>query len=219
MQITHIIKNNFFFAFKYVFYVIINLKNIQINFKIIGFILYNLKKMINNLDFKFCTLMPSNFCPMNFIFINPNMSCIAKNIVQNFINLKNKIAKHQNNFFTHLYKLIDIQIKNISKLIHKMILLEIKNKTFHTTNELLNKQKKIKKTCIWIEWLFNVSKVSALQSLKNKIHIEKINMSKNDSHTKEVILHVQCCSKCNQLGHNVWTCELKSVVSKEKNDI
>ena len=36
---------------------------------------------------------------------------------------------------------------------------------------------------------------------------------------KEVILHVQCCGKCNQLGHNARTCELESVVSKEKNDI
>ena len=58
-----------------------------------------------------------------------------------------------------------------------------------------------------------------LQSLKSKICIEKINMSKNDSCMKEVISHVQCCSKCNQLGHNARICELKSVVSKEKNDI
>ena len=58
-----------------------------------------------------------------------------------------------------------------------------------------------------------------LQFLKSKICIEKINISKNDNHTKEVILHVQCCGKCNQLGHNVQTCELEFVVSKEKNDI
>ena len=44
-------------------------------------------------------------------------------------------------------------------------------------------------------------------------------MSKNDSHTKEVILHVQHCGKCNQPGHNAQTCELESVISKEKNDI
>ena len=94
MQITHIIKNNFFPAFKRVFYVIINPKNIQTNFRIISLVLYNPKKMINNLDFKFCTPMLSNSHPTNFTFINPNMSCTAKNIIQNFINLKNKIVKH-----------------------------------------------------------------------------------------------------------------------------
>ena len=94
MQITHIIKNNFFLAFKCIFYVIISPKNIQTNFRIIGFVLYNLKKMINGLDFKFHISTPSNSCPMNFISINPNTPCIAKNAVQSFINLKNKIVKY-----------------------------------------------------------------------------------------------------------------------------
>ena len=94
MQIMYIIKNNFFFAFKCVFYVIINPKNIQINFKVIGFVLYNPKKMINNLDFKFCTPTLSNSCLMNFIFIYPNTLRTAKNALRNSINLKNKIAKH-----------------------------------------------------------------------------------------------------------------------------
>ena len=108
MQIIYIIKNNFFLAFKHVFYVIINLKNIQTNFRIIGLVPYNLEKMIGNLDFKFCMPILSNFYPTNFISINPNMPCIAKNIIQSFINLKNKIIKYQNNFFIHLYELIDI---------------------------------------------------------------------------------------------------------------
>ena len=139
MQITHIIKNIFFFAFKRVFYVIINLKNIQAGFRIIDFVLYNPKKMIGNLDFKFHTPTLSNSCLMNFIFINPNTPCTAKNVVQNFINLKNKIVKYQNSFFIYLYELVDTQTKNIFKLMHKMVLFETKNKTFCTTNELFNK--------------------------------------------------------------------------------
>ena len=139
MQIMHITKNNFFFVFKHVFYVIINPKNIQTSFKIIGFILCNLEKMISGLDFKFYMLTLLNFHPTNFTFINPNMLCIAKNVVQNSINLKNKIVKHQSNFFIHLYELIDTQTKNISKLMHKMMLFKIKNKIFYTANELFNK--------------------------------------------------------------------------------
>ena len=81
MQIIHIIKNNFFLAFKHVFYVIINLKNIQASFKITGFVLCNLKKIIGGLDFKFHTLILSNSCLMNFIFINPNILCTAKNAI------------------------------------------------------------------------------------------------------------------------------------------
>ena len=94
MQIIHIIKNNFFLVFKCIFYVIINLKNIQTSFRTISLVLYNPKKIIGGLDFKFYILMPSNFCLISFTSINPNMPCIAKDVVQNFINLKNKIAKH-----------------------------------------------------------------------------------------------------------------------------
>ena len=64
--------------------------------------------MICNLDFKLHTPTPSNSHLMNFISTNPNTPCTAKNAVQNFINLKNKIIKHQNNSFIHLYKLINI---------------------------------------------------------------------------------------------------------------
>ena len=102
---------------------------------------------------------------------------------------------------------------------HKMVLFEVKNKIFCTTNELFNKWKKIKKICIQIEQLFNVSKANVLQFLKSEICIEKINMFKNDSCMKEIILHVWHCGKCNQFGHNVWICELEFVVFKEKNDI
>ena len=102
---------------------------------------------------------------------------------------------------------------------HKMVLFEIKNKIFYTTNELFNKWKKIKKIHVWIEWSFNVSKVSVLQFLKSEICIEEINMFKNNSCMKEIILHVQHCNKCNQFGHNAQICELKSVISKKKNDI
>ena len=81
IQITHIIKNNFFLAFKCVFYVIINPKNIQISFRVINLVLYNPEKMINNLDFKFCTSMLLNFYSMNFTFINLNMLCTAKDTI------------------------------------------------------------------------------------------------------------------------------------------
>ena len=148
MQITHIIKNNFFPAFKCVFYVIINLKNIQVGFKVIGFVLYNLEKVISNLDFKFCTLTSSNSHLTSFISTNLNTPHTAKNIVRSFINLKNKIVRHQSNFFIHLYELVDTQAKNISKLTHKMVLFEAENKILHTINELFSKQKKIKKTHI-----------------------------------------------------------------------
>ena len=93
-QIIYIIKNNCFSIFTHIFFAIINLKNVQSNFKTINLVLYNLEKIINNLDFKSHTFIPLNICSMNFVFINPNTFHTTKNAMQNFVNLNFKIVMH-----------------------------------------------------------------------------------------------------------------------------
>ena len=96
-HIMHIIKNNIFFAFKQVFYVVMGSKNIQTSFKAIGFILYSFNQMFNYLDFKPHTFTPLNIFQWNLNSIIPNTFYIAKNVLQNFVDLKSKITKHHNN--------------------------------------------------------------------------------------------------------------------------
>ena len=108
MHFIHIIKNNFFFVFKQVFFVSMNEENIQIKFQAIDFMLYNLEIMINNLDFKLKTFTSSSFYLTNVASTNPITPKIAKNAVQNFIKLKFKIVTHQNNSLNQLYNLIDV---------------------------------------------------------------------------------------------------------------
>ena len=84
-------------------------------------------------------MTPSNFYSVNFAFINPNIFCTAKNAVQSFINLESKIVMHESNLFNCLYKLISMRTKDIFKLMHKMVLLEIKNEIFYITNEFFSK--------------------------------------------------------------------------------
>ena len=81
MHFMHIIKNNFFFVFKQVFFVSMGEKNVQIRFQATGFMLYDLKIIINNLDFRLKTFMLSNSCLTNAASMNLIMSKTAKNIV------------------------------------------------------------------------------------------------------------------------------------------
>ena len=67
-----------------------NEKNLQTEFQIIDFMLYNLKLMIN-LNFKSKIHALSNFNSTNIVFKNPNILKITKNALQNFIKLKFKI--------------------------------------------------------------------------------------------------------------------------------
>ena len=145
MHFTHIIKNNFFPTFKQVFFISMDEKNIQARFQATGLMSYNLKIMINNLDFKLKIFTLSSFHSTNIASTNPITFKIIKDAVQNFIELKSKIITHQNHSLNQLYNLIDAQTKNILTLTHQIILFKIKIKNFHTTNEILNKHHKIKK--------------------------------------------------------------------------
>ena len=98
MHFMHITKNNFFFVFKQAFFISISEKNVQAKFQMIGFMPYNLKIMINNLDFKLKTLTLSSFCLINAASTNPTTSKTTKDAVRSFIELKSKIIIHQNNF-------------------------------------------------------------------------------------------------------------------------
>ena len=97
MHLTHIIKNNFFSTFKQAFFTSMNEKNVQAKFQMINFMLYNLKIIINNLDFKLKTFMLSNFCSTNITSTNPTTPKTAKDAVQNSTELKSKIIIYQNN--------------------------------------------------------------------------------------------------------------------------
>ena len=97
MHLTHIIKNNFFPIFKQIFFILMSEENIQIKFQVIGFMPYNLKIMINNLDFKLWTFTSSNSYSTNITSTNLITFKITKNAIQNSIKLKSKIITYQNN--------------------------------------------------------------------------------------------------------------------------
>ena len=59
--------------------------------------LYDLKILINNLNFKFQIFTLLNYHSTNIIFTTPNMLKIAKNITQDSTKLKFKIIDHQSN--------------------------------------------------------------------------------------------------------------------------
>ena len=81
MHFTHIIKDNFFFVFKQVFFISMGEENVQIKFQTNDFMLYNLKIIINNLNFRFKTLTSLNSCPTNIASTNLTTSKTTKNAV------------------------------------------------------------------------------------------------------------------------------------------
>ena len=73
------LSKKIFWVFKQVFFVSMNEKNVQTRFQMINPMLYNLKIIMNNLNFKFKMYTPSNFYSINVVFMNLNIPKTAKN--------------------------------------------------------------------------------------------------------------------------------------------
>ena len=217
-QITHITKNDFFPAFKRAFHATMGPKNVQSGFRATGLVPYDPEKVISGLDFKPRTPTPSNSRPTSSASTIPNTPRTTKDALRNSINLKSRIARHQSSSPTHLYELVDSQAKGISKLAHKMVLLEAEVKTLRTANEQLSKRRRAKKTRLRAEGSLNASEANAIQVQATVVNTEETNMRENEGRTKEVKLRVRRCGKCNQSGHNARTCEIESIASKEDTD-
>ncbi len=205
-QITHIIKNDFFPVFKQAFFATINKKNVQSGFSGTSLVLYNLEQVINSLDFRSKMSMSTNSFSASVASTNPNTLKTAKDVVRNSTDLKSKIARHYSSSPTHLYKLIKTQTQDISKLAHKIVLLEIEVKTLCTANKILSKYCKANKRRVQAKESLNVSEVVARQSQKNNKNNRDNKISENKNCIEEDKMRRQRCGNCNKPDYNARTC-------------
>ncbi len=59
--------------------------------------------------------------------------------------IKTRIVKHQGNFPTSIYKVIDQMMKNTKSVIYKIMLMQKRIRTFEKANRTISKRRKIKK--------------------------------------------------------------------------
>jgi len=73
------------------------------------------------------------------------MPTTAREAVRSSTSLKKRITRHQGSLPTTLYEVVDLQAKGITKLAHRLALLEAENRGLRTANEVLSKRRKAKK--------------------------------------------------------------------------
>ena len=69
-----------------------------------------------------------------------------------------------------LYKVIDLQVKGITKLIYRIALFKAENRKFQTVNKVLSKRQKAKKSQLYFGGLFNIAKAKAIQVEKGIVN-------------------------------------------------
>lgn len=216
MQITHITKDDFLAAFLEAFNTSITKKNIQAGFKATGLVPYDPESVIDRLDPKFNTPSPLNSrsgTPNSWVTKTPQTSY---DINQQSTTIKNKIAKHQNSSPTHMYDVIDAQARGMSKMAHRLVLLEAELKDVRAANEVLSKRRRAKKTRLRQGGSLSFQEAEDLAASK-EVDTQIITEVEGSSRrTKEGDLRVRRCRTCNNPGHNARTCQEYITVSREE---
>ena len=127
MQITHITKEDFFDAFVEAFHASVTANNIQAGFRAAGLVPFNPESVVSRLDPKPITLSPPSSHLGTATSWVPKTPSNAKEATLSSSTLKRKIQHHQGSSPTHIFDIIDLQAKSISKLAYKMVLLRAEN--------------------------------------------------------------------------------------------
>ena len=138
------------------------------------------------------------------------------NATQSSSTLKKKKANHQGSSPIHIFNVIDLQAKSISKLAHEMVLLQTENKELRTTNERQSKRRRLKKTHLQDGGSVRLQEAMVLMTdwgLGNQDYGE---MSGHDGCTNMGEPHVRLCSNSKKPGHNIRTCQLVGETSEER---
>ena len=217
MQITHITKDDFLAAFLTAFNASITAKNIQAGFRATGLVPYDPESVVDRLDPKPNTPSPPisrSGTPNSWVTKTPQTSY---DFTQQSTTIKNKIARHQNSSPTHMYDIIDAQARGMSKMAHKLVLLEAELKDVRTANEVLSKRRRAKKTRLRQGGSLSFQEAEdlvAAEEVNTQINAE---VKHNKSRTKEGDLRIQRCKNCGNPGHNVRTCKEDITISEEEN--
>lgn len=116
-----------------------------------------------------------------------------------------------------MYDIIDAQARGMSKMAHKLVLLEAELQDVRTANEVLSKRRRAKKTRLRQGESLSFQEaedLAAAEEVNTQINTE---VKDNMSRTKEGDLRLRRCGNCGNSGHNARTCKKDISISKEEN--
>ncbi|OJD25651.1 hypothetical protein ACJ73_02973, partial [Blastomyces percursus] len=129
--------------------------------------------------------------------------------------LKRKIEDHQGSSPTHIFNIIDLQAKGISKLAHEMVLLQAETKELRTANERLSKRRRTKKTRLQDGGSLSLQEAIVLMGDRGLGGQDCEETTASGGRTSGGERRVRLCSNCKKPGHNARTCQVVLEMSEE----
>ena len=171
--------------------------------------------MISRLDPKFTTPSPPNSRPSTAQTWTPRTPSTAYEASKSSTTLKKKISAHQDSSPTHIFEVVDLVTKGLSKLTHRMILLKAENKELRTANERQSKRRKIKRTRLQEGGSLSLQEAEDIIAEREVRAQLKEETRRRSGRTNAGEPHVQHCSNCGKAGHNARTCQIVWETSDE----
>jgi AraC-like DNA-binding protein len=215
MQITHITKEDFFDAFVEAFHASITPNNIQAGFRAAGLVPFDPESVVSRLDPKPITPSPPSSRPGTAMSWAPKTPSNAQEAKLSSSTLKRKIENHQGSSPTHIFDIIDLQAKSISRLAHEMVLLRAETKELRTANERLSKRRRTKKTRLQDGGSLSLQEATILMSDWRLGGRDCEEMSGGGDCITVSEPRVRLCSNCKKPGHNARTCQVVCETSED----
>jgi hypothetical protein len=171
--------------------------------------------VISRLDLKFTTLSPPNSRPNTAKTWTLKTLSTAYETSKNSITLKRKISIHQDSSPTHIFEVVDLVTKGLSKLTHRMVLFEAENKELRTANERQSKRRKIKRTRLQEGGSLSLQEAEDIIAEREVGAQLKEETRRGSGRTNVGELCVRHCSNCGKAGHNARTCQVVWETSDE----
>jgi hypothetical protein len=125
------------------------------------------------------------------------------------------LENHQGSSPTHIFDIIDLQAKSISRLAHEMVLLRAETKELRTANERLSKRRRTKKTRLQDGGSLSLQEATILMSDRGLGGRDCEEMSGGGDFITVSEPRVQLCSNCKKPGHNARTCQVVCETSED----
>ena len=206
-HIHHITKPDFFLAFYNAFQATFHAKAVQGGFRGAGLVLFNLERVLSQLDIRLRTPTPPALLEGLYDSWVPKTPQNSIEASLQTTHIKDRIARHQDSSPTPILGALDQIVKGTMKVMHEVVLVKARVRELEDANAALSKRRRAKKSRIREGGPLSVQEaVDILTDRDVQAQIEEERRS-GSGRIRSRAVSTRHCKNCGKTGHNSRTCQ------------
>lgn len=216
-SINHIIKLEFFIAFKAAHFATFTETNIRSGFSAFGLVPHHPDKVTSKLDVRLRTPTPSPSRPGTASTYNPQTPSNPQQTTRHSSFIKTRVSAYKGSSPTPILDAVDQMAKGMNVMAHKITLMEDQIRILQEANLALSKRRRAKRSRVQLGGPLTVEESQKLQDDKAKSKRPATDKGENRGPSKRRATSSRCCGSCGKTGHNSRTCRIIIELGSELN--